>query len=232
MPADKLTHLVIGLGEVGKAMQQVLDCEGYDIANGGEPPAGSFDILDICFGWTEHFHDLVAEYKRIYKPKFTVIHSTVPVGTCDNLAANHSPVRGKHPDLAPSIITFTKYLGGPDFEILAVEYAFYGIQTHGVASARDVEALKLWETTKFAVSVMLEKEIHEYCERMDLNFDLVYTHASKTYNEGYEAMGLGHFKAPIITHTEGKIGGHCVIPNCYLLGSKSAKRIISLNNKL
>lgn len=228
-----MKHLVIGLGEVGTALQAILDCDSYDIvASPEDDRRGPYDILDICIPYSDSFHEIVAAYKLHYRPEHTVIHSTVPVGTSDALNAHHSPVRGKHPDLKPSLLTFVKFIGGSNAGELALEYEKYGFKMRAVKDARTTEALKLWETTRFADSIVLEKEIYEYCQRNNLDFDLVYTEAIKTYNDGYEEMGLPRFASPIIEHQDGPIGGHCVIPNCHLLQSPTAKRIINFNDKL
>lgn len=232
-----MNHLVIGLGEVGRAIQKILDCDATD-ANGSRIGINKvtlleqYDILDICFGFGPDFISEVNRYRELYKPRHLVIHSTVPLGTCESLSAHHSPIRGKHPDLYESVLKFEKFLAGPFAFVLKPEYENYGFKIIANSNSRNTEALKLWETTQLAVSVMLEKEMYNYCKKNSLSFDIVYTKSFETYNAGYEAMGLGHFKAPIIKHMDGKIGGHCVIPNCHLLDSPTAKRILEEDSKL
>ena len=77
-------NLVIGLGEIGRPLMEVLRkahrVEGIDL-----PPrdvAGPIDLMHVCYpGDISDFAGETAKYVRRYKPSIVVIHSTVPVGT-------------------------------------------------------------------------------------------------------------------------------------------------------
>lgn len=56
-------HLVVGCGEVGKAIMQVFDAPGVDIGN-CEEYCPTF--LHICFPYSEKFTKQVNEYKERY----------------------------------------------------------------------------------------------------------------------------------------------------------------------
>lgn len=215
-----MNHLVIGLGEVGKAVRAVLNCEGLDIKK--RPVQHSqYDMLHICFPWdpaTDTFVPAVKEYVKKYVPKYVVVHSTVPVGTCDAHGWIHSPVRGVHPNLELGIRTFTKYFGGINSDVPAREFHELGIETVATTHARDTEAIKLWDTTVYGMMIVIEKEIFKWCSENNVDFSLVYQHATKTYNKGYRELGREEVVRPFLKHIEGKIGGHCVIPNAKLLG--------------
>ena len=106
--------LIIGAGEVGKSLAAVLD-PYYPIVLVDKKPVRikePVEIMHVCFGYSDTFVQNVNEYQERYKPKYTVIHSTVPVGTSLQCDAVHSPIIGRHPYLEESIKMFTKFLGG------------------------------------------------------------------------------------------------------------------------
>ena len=216
-----MRHIVLGLGEVGTAIQKILECDGWDKKN-GEPVAGKYDVLHICFPWYDtdpigFVGDVIAS-QLFYEADMVIVHSSVPVGTCDANNWVHSPVRGVHPNLEEGIRTFTKYFGGARAEEAGMFFnKIAGIQTVIEKKAATTEALKLWDTTQYGIMIALEKQIHAYCERHDLDFYTVYEHANRTYNEGYTRLGRTEVVRPYLTHKEGPIGGHCVIPNARIL---------------
>lgn len=226
-----LSHLVIGKGQIGIAVQKAL--KGCDAIGASETaPETEYEVLDICFGYSEEFESEVLRYKELYKPQYIVVHSTVPLGTCKRLGVYHSPVRGKHPDLYESLLTFKKYISGPSVMPLVEEYRMYGIPAEGVANQDDTEAMKLWDTTYYGWNIVFEKSVRAYCEANNLDFSLVYTEANETYNKGYQNMGSAEFTRPVLSHMPGKIGGHCVIPNCKLLKTPVADYILTVNETL
>jgi hypothetical protein len=227
-----MKHLVIGCGEVGKALKEVFQCPGHDPAAGivhNEP----CDMMHVSIPYTPgDFEKAVREYHHQFQPTFIVIHSTVPIGTSDGLGAHHSPVRGKHPHLAGSVRSFVKYVGGPQAWVIREEFQRFGIDVVACAQARDTEAGKLLDLMQYGASVLIEKEIHEFCENNRLDFDLVYHQFNETYNSGYAARGDGHFRRPILEHKDGPIGGHCVVQNMQWLNTFSARMIAAFQKNL
>lgn len=209
--------LVIGRGQIGTAIQKVLECDGYDINGTGLATTPSRDFLHICFGYSDGFENEVRRYQELTGAKLTIIHSTVPIGVSTRLGAVHSPVRGKHPDLEQSIRTFTKFFGGPQAEEAASIFREKGITCVTTPKSETTEALKLFDTEQYHLNILAEKAIYRYCTDHALDFDMVYTQANRTYNEGYEAMGMPNFKKYVLDHVEGPIGGHCVTENSKLL---------------
>lgn len=225
--------LVIGLGEVGSALQTVLG-EKYEvatIAKSGDSVQGSFDVLHVCFPWSATFTQSVREYREQYlKPGgLVIIHSTVPVGTSEACAAVHSPIRGIHPNLVSGIKTFVKYFGGARAEEAAKVFTALGIKTKTTPLAKNTEALKLWDTTYYAWNIVFMKELWDWCKVRGIDFDFVYTDANRTYNEGYARLGKPEVLRPVLKHQPGKIGGHCLIPNCEILGGDIADIILEKN---
>jgi hypothetical protein len=223
-----MKNLIIGNGEVGKALQEVFDCDIRDLEN---TDFKDYDVIHVAFPYSKKFMKEVKEYQRFYKPKYTVIHSTVPVGTSDKLGANHSPVTGVHPKLAESIKTFTKFIGGKDSSILAEEFQKYGINAVAVLRPEETEAGKLYNLLTYGINILIEKEIHKFCVDNGLDYNVVYKDFVKMYNEGYEKLGMNHIKMYELEHKEGGIGGHCIIKNGSLLKTKFSK-ILKKFNKL
>ena len=214
-----MQHVVLGAGEVGKAVFEVLDSTYDDVWLRDIEPSGptKADVLHVCFGWSVSFEESVRTYQRYYGAELVVVHSTVPVGTCDRLEVVHSPVTGKHPDLARSIRTFTKFFGGWQASVAALIFESAGVDTRVVDKAAVTEAGKLWELVQYGIAIAVEKQIHEYCKAFSLDFDIVYREFADSYNAGYERLGYYEFQRPILEHMPGPIGGHCVVPGAKLL---------------
>ena len=208
-------HLVIGMGEIGTGLAEVLQCDGID-KNDKVPNA---DIIHICFPYSDQFVELVQKYKYDTGASLIVIHSTVPVGTTSKCGekAVHSPVRGKHPHLAEGIKTFVKFFGGERAKEAAAHFSAFGVETVTTEKPENTEAMKLWDTEIYREAILLNKRIHQYCEEHGLDFDIAYTLASKTYNDGYTKLGHPEFTKYVLKYVEGPIGGHCLEPNHLML---------------
>ena len=201
-------QLIVGMGEVGSALAEVLGVPGRDV--------GSFDlhadVLHVAFPWSGRFVSDVHRYQREHGADLVVVHSTVPVGTCDPYGWVHSPVRGRHPHLVESLKAFTKHAGG----VRAREFDWpHTLVVHD--RAEETEAGKLWELAQFGLQVRINQAIHEWCVVRGLDPDVVYRQFADTYNEGYEALGEGRFTRPVLNYMPGDIGGHCVAQNSVLL---------------
>lgn len=209
--------LIIGAGQIGTSLYNVLKkvhpvkMQDVEMEYGDE-----FEVLHICFPYSKDFVGDIMDYEDIYRPKYTVIHSTVPVGTSRQLQVFHSPVIGQHPNLEKSLRTFEKFLAPKDGK-LKKYFEKAGIKIRLTPNSDETEALKLFLTCQFGISVVEEKLIWKFCKDNGLSFKTVYTDALKVYNEGYINLGMKNVVRPILEHKQGKIGGHCVIPNCDLL---------------
>lgn len=220
-----MVHLVVGWGEVGKALGEILGiCYRYDRKSNAmqkaELLAISMDTIHICIPYNKEFEKTVKYWMKEYPKALIIVHSSVPVGTCDKLGVVHSPIRGVHPRLEEGIRTFVKYFGGMNAKKAAKIFSDLGIKTKVYKDAKTTEALKLWDTTQYGRLIMLEKEIYAWCKKNDIDFKAVYTHANETYNEGYMILGRWDVVRPHLKHMEGPIGGHCVLPNAKLLKVK------------
>lgn len=227
--------LIIGEGEVGTALFAVLS-EAYD-------PVYTRDLVDlkvenikwlhICFPYSKDFVNTVKKYILQYKPVYTIIHSTVAVGTTRKIGKNvwHSPVRGLHPDLALGIKTFIKYIGG-EFNNEVLEYfRNAGIETVYTDNPETTELGKILDTTYYGWNIAFCKEAEIISKKYGADFSVAYTQMNSTYNSGYTKLGRPYFTRPVLTPKAGKIGGHCVISNCKLLKAKICRILLDLNKK-
>lgn len=234
--------LIIGYGQIGEGLYKVLSktykvkvfdlkketpddlkIRNKDIDNG-------FDILHICIPPVEGYENSIKNYIKIFEPKYTVIHSTFPMGTAKRLGCFHSPVRGIHPNLDKGIKTFVKYLA-PKNQYVTQYFTRAGIKIQEVADTNTTEALKLWDTTIYGVNIALEKEIYDWCQKNKVDYDMVYTDSCRTYNQGYQLLGHPEYKKYILKHIEGEIGGHCVMNNLKLLDSPISRLLQKTNAK-
>lgn len=213
-------HLIIGAGEVGKSLYNVLkphysvtlrDVDGHT--------KGTFEILHICYPYIDNFIETTKGYIKKYNSELVIIHSTVPVGTTRKIAqfAVHSPIRGVHPNLEDSIKVFVKYFGGQNAEKASRYFSDINIETKAFDKSETTELSKILSTTYYAWNVLFAKEVKRICDEFGLDFDDVYTVPNQDYNKGYTKLGLERVVRPVLKYVPGSIGGHCLIPNCEFL---------------
>src|SRR3990167_1026525 len=211
-----LKHITIGLGEVGSAIQKIVGGM-YFTRTKNNWDGKDVDVIHICIPYKndKEFKDAVKLWQKF--AKLIIVHSTVPVGTCDALGVVHSFITGKHPDLESGIRTFVKYFGGEKAQEAADVFEKLGIKTKVFKEARTTEAMKLISTTYYGLNIMIEKEIHIWCKENNLPFEEVYSENNRSYNKGYLELGNAEFVRPNLKHIEGGVGGHCIIQNLDLI---------------
>ena len=222
---------IVGHGQVGQAVAKLYSetdttktwfsfdkIQIYDPYQGMLDDISDVDILNVCIPYTKDFVSIV---KDLPTPNwYTVIHSTVPVGTTEKFGHKflHSPVRGVHPNLYEGLKTFVKFIGGD--EQLAEAYSGHlkslGVETHICKDAKTTELSKLADTTYYGLCIAFTSDMKKLCDEYDLDFMEVMTKYNNTYNEGYKKLGKPKVVRPVLYPTD-KIGGHCVIPNAKLL---------------
>jgi UDP-N-acetyl-D-mannosaminuronate dehydrogenase len=224
---------IIGYGEIGESLEKcylgknfnvlILDTYKniYQLKDG-------IEILNICipFNSQESFISDVSKYILKYKPKCTIIHSTIIPGTTkkiiDKVGPNvvHSPVRGVHPNLYDGLKTFVKCIGGECEEAVNMvkqHYTDLRIQYTTFSNSAATELAKIFSTTYYGMCIAFHNDINKLCTEYDARFDEVATVWNETYNEGYQKLGMSNFTRPVLyPPKDGKIGGHCVIPNTEL----------------
>ena len=207
----QLLHLVVGAGEVGTALGEILDAPVRDIELEEEPER--VWMLHISFPYSEGFDDWVRAYRDRYDATVVVVHSTVPVGTCRRLGVCHSPVRGRHPHLAEGMRAHVKFFAGVGAEEASLVFWQRGVATEVVADPESTEAGKLWDLLQYGWSIMLQKRAYAWCRRVGADPDVAYRQMNLAYNAGYQQLGEPQFVRPVLEEQPGRIGGHCVVPN-------------------
>ena len=222
---------IVGHGQVGQAVAKLYSETDttktwfsfdkiliYDPYQGMMDDISDVDILNVCIPYTKDFVSVVSDLPTANW--YTVIHSTVPVGTTEKFGHKflHSPVRGVHPNLYEGLKTFVKFIGGD--EQLAQAYSGHlktlGIETHICKDAKTTELSKLADTTYYGLCIAFTSDMKKLCDEYDLDFMEVMTKYNNTYNEGYKKLGNPNVVRPVLYPTD-KIGGHCIIPNAKLL---------------
>jgi UDP-glucose 6-dehydrogenase len=210
--------LVVGLGEVGSALSQVLKSTGrvleHDIERREfDEPIG---VMHLCFPFTrqEDFEDIAVSYIKRFQPELTIIDSTVIPGTSRAIAERasvpiaYSPVRGKHVRMAEDILKYRKFIAATDEDAAnraAEHLRAAGMTTQCVSKLETLELAKLGETTYLGVLIAFAQELNRYANQVD----------------GDYAEALDFFEEvdylPRTKFFPGFIGGHCVVPNIQLL---------------
>lgn len=210
--------VVVGLGEVGRPLLEIVsehhDVIGVDIA----PPTervDNVDVLHICYPFQiKDFIGETARYIELFKPTVTIINSTVAVGTTRAVAQRtgaavvSSPVRGKHARMVEELRRYAKFVGAMDVESgqrAAEHFESMGLKVKVLSSPEATELAKLTETTYFGLMIAWAQEIERYCDRVSQNYEELISF----YDE------IAFF--PKVKYFPGVIGGHCVMPNIQIL---------------
>lgn len=225
--------LIVGLGEVGSALYTIFKESGnfkvfgLDIDKTKWQPLNpklpkQVDSLHICFPYTEDFQSHVIALVNIFKPKLTIIESTIAPKTTENLATYlkkvviHSPVRGMHCEgqMVNDIKRWIKYIGCiqevyPEAE---KHYAKANIKTVYLGSSTESELAKLANTTYRAWMITYFQELHRITKRLECELPNV----MKLIIDDHK---IEHTKPPFYPDC---IGGHCLIPNTEILSKHSS----------
>jgi len=233
-----LIDIIIGQGEVGKALGEVLGerrkikfvdpPQGLHWTEAQMIVDGGCDWMHVAFPHSDPFKDDVCAYWLDFRPKHIVIHSTVPVGTTRAISKRfavpvgitYSPIRGIHPHLARYIREFPKWLAtNEDAETVCDYFQASGMQTRIAPSFETLEWMKLIETTEYYARIALWQEIERQYVALDLP-DGALTALKSFLFEKRKVYDGDRGLAPIMNG--GVIRGHCLCPNLELL-RKSVK---------
>jgi UDP-N-acetyl-D-mannosaminuronate dehydrogenase len=211
------TVVIVGLGEVGKPLLEIMKGKYQTFAVDIDQPASisQCDVMHVCFPFQSgDFVRQVVEYIEQYRPGLTVINSTVAPGTTRSIAVEsgtavvHSPVRGKHVRMQEEMLHYTKFVGALELQSghRAIEhFEGLGMKTKLLSSPEASEIAKLTETTYFGLLIAWAQEVERYCMKLGINYDEVVSF----YDE------IKFF--PPVKYFPGVIGGHCVMPNLAIL---------------
>src|SRR5271166_1294612 len=120
MMSTSTKTLVVGLGEVGGALAEVLEHKNPVLRHDIERREFSdrIGVMHLCFPFTSRaqFEPLAIDYIRRFKPELTIINSTVLPGTTRSISEKtgtpvaYSPVRGKHVKMAKDLLHYVKFV--------------------------------------------------------------------------------------------------------------------------
>ncbi len=210
--------VVVGLGEVGRPLLKLLSEHykviGVDISP-PPGPLGKVDVLHVCYPFEiKDFVGETARYIELFRPRLTIIHSTVAIGTTRAIAQRtgaamaHSPVRGKHVRMLEELRTYTKFVGATDpasGKYAAEHFEFAGLKTRILSAPEATELAKLTETTYFGLLIAWAQELERYCDQVGQTYEEIISF--------YEEISF----FPATKFFPGIIGGHCVMPNIEIL---------------
>ena len=212
----KCDDLVIGLGEIGKPIFDLLNERGQDVLGKDLGPLELpylVECMHICIPYNDSFEDEVTKYINQYKPDYTIIHSTVRPGTSEKLGCVYSPVRGIHENMLDDLKFYKKYYAGPIPNDL-MKKRFNEI--HIVKDRHELEWTKIIVDTTYWGYIIAFRKMIDKKYKVDWSFA--------------EEINLNHRNRPIPYNDERPIGGHCVIPNLEFLAedlySKRIKELI------
>jgi UDP-N-acetyl-D-mannosaminuronate dehydrogenase len=181
--------------------------------------------MHVCYPFEiEDFVGETARYIRRFRPRLTIVNSTVAVGTTRAIAARtgaavvHSPVRGKHTRMREELLHYTKFVGALEEATgrrAAAHLESFGLRTRLLTSPEATELAKLTETTYFGLLIAWAQELERYCDELGPGYDEI----ASFYEE------IPFF--PPVKYFPGVIGGHCVIPNIAVLDGAARSEILA-----
>ena len=236
-----MTDLILGIGEVGSMLFDLLSergfsCAGIDIDKLKEKKfsetskIGEPEFLHVCLpGESDEFTETVLEQIKINQNlKAVIIHSTVKPGTTKNIQDEieipvfYSPVRGVHKRFLEDVKRYTKFVAC-DLKIdenikSKIENRFKKIQW--MTNTKTAEFAKiLVDTTYYGWLINYAQITKMICEKEGIDFDEMWGFS----DEIHEFLGNRPKMFP------GIIGGHCVIPNLNLIDFKEVDEIRKIN---
>lgn len=212
--------LIIGQGEVGQALYDVCSKNHETFIRDVEPLAcENVEILQIAYPDHDGFAETTKAYIAEYRPKLTIINSSVRAGTTDDCGKDvvYSPVRGRHPRLAESLRSYYKIVAGrsQDYVNLAVAYfrlcGMRCLETNDVIGA---ELVKLLSNIHMGLEIAWRQEVDRILAHFGAEAD-TYEAWEDTYAVGYQNDGDTHLMRPRMRPDP--IGGHCILPCTELL---------------
>lgn len=213
--------ILIGYGEVGRGVFGALS--EHHLIHIEDPKYGLtadadtyYDVLLIAIPYSEEFVNIVQACERKFIPDVTIVFSSVPIGTCRRVGAVHSPIEGHHDNMVESIRSHKRWVGGWS-TVAKIFFELAGLEVRMVDKPEATEFMKLQSTTVYGINI----EWARYCKKMadQLGFDY---EDLKLYNIDYNKLVVAIHKNPNylrynLDAPEGKIGGHCVLPNAKIL---------------
>ena len=229
MNDDRTATVVIGLGEVGRPL--------YDLLSEAHKPTIGVDraevtveeevsIMHLCYPFhdTANFVQIALDYTAKYNPAIIVINSTVAPGTTTKLEKRagvncvYSPVRGKHARMHDELRRYQKFVAGSNeesVETVVNHFNSAGIPTAKMSKPETLELAKLFETTYFGLLIAWAQDMDRFSKSCGSD----YLEAAKFFGE------IDYLPSQVFL--PGFIGGHCVMPNIKILSTLAKSLLLS-----
>jgi len=233
MSRSRRLAIVIGLGEIGKPIYEMLD-RVYNILMLADGPMVvgrdvkktpwdcDFDFMHVCYPQSPNFIESLKDYVDEYHPKYIIIHSTLSPGmtrylyglrkTWDNfhLRIFYSPVRGNIRDgMDWCLRRYTKYVGGmlsyleEEYEPVLLHLAKAGFNPRWVGDSTALEWAKILDLAWYGLNIAFYQELERIVDTPE-SYNIVHEFIEST---PVESEG----KAERTIFYGGHIGGHCVM---------------------
>jgi len=226
MARSRRLAIVIGLGEVGKPIYEMLS-RVYNLLPDGPMVVGrdvepvpsdcDFQYMHVCYPQNPGFIESLMAYIDEYRPEHIIIHSTLSPGMTSYLhnflkaKIFYSPVRGNIKDgMDWSLRRYTKYVSAPvrydeeEYWPVLLHLAKAGFNPQWAGDSTTLEWAKILDLAWYGLNIAFYQEV----ERMTTN-----PKALKTIHEFIESTPIeSDGKAKRVVFYGGFIGGHCVIP--------------------
>ncbi len=237
-----MTDIVLGMGEVGETLFDLLvergiDCVGIDLDNSKcknyseNSKIENPEYLHVCLpGELSEFVDITINWiSKIEGIKVVVVHSTVKPGTTKNIQEKSkilvlfSPVRGVHKRFLDDIKKYTKFISSDDKQVDSkiksdLEKRFEKVDWMSTTKTAELAKI-LVDTTYYGWLINYAQITKMICEKEGIDFNEMWKFA----DEIHENLGNRPKMYP------GIIGGHCVIPNLSLVEDENLDVIKKIN---
>lgn len=220
--------LVVGLGEVGSALYDLLlkssrfEVYGYDVDPSRtkcklEDVPLPLNYLYVTIPYSPSFVSAVVEYAQRVRARAVFIHSTVAPGTTRrvhellNAPVAYTPVRGRHPRIREHMRLWAKWVSAlpPEYLLEATKHLEEaGFKVRACSEPPEsLELAKLWETVYRAALIAAWQEAHRVARKCGASLRVV----AEFVGEVHEVLR----DRPV--YYPDYIGGHCLIPNTEIL---------------
>lgn len=216
-----MTDLIIGMGEVGTALRNLLqerkiNVVTYDIIDEVVPKYDPPEFMHVCVPYSDNFIKDIVNYIDIFRPQAVIIHATVKVGTTaiisqyveGRIPIFYSPIRGVHERFVQDLKRYDKFIA-PNFNAYHKKLVerFNSIIMYD--SPDSLELAKVMETTYYGFLIAFRKDVDRKFGDMKLDSQIFWDFCEEIHG----ALG----NRPVMFNDGEPIGGHCVIPNLKLL---------------
>ena len=242
-----MKDVVIGLGEIGKPIYQLLSKSGIvvgydlnhklmDLKKFEKLKDENTDFLHISIPFSDKFQKSVNNFVKQFDPKYIVIHSTLSPGTTEKIQKKldipviYSATRGIHKRMSKDLKRYSKFYSvynwAPNSKDIQKEFnkkmKKAGIKTKKMSSPLVLELAKIVvDTSYYGWLINYAQLSNMIAIENDVNYDEMWSFADEIH-----AIVRNRPKL-----YPGFIGGHCVIPNLDLIHHQTLDLIKEINLK-